>query len=78
MPEEIALERVILIKQTLIDPPEREEEQLPEMQDTIGPSGCTLRDTPLQQSCGRLQPETALITRQGLMMTSLARWLELW
>jgi hypothetical protein len=32
IPEKIALERVIFIKRALIDPPEREEEQLPEMQ----------------------------------------------
>ena len=32
IPEEIAPERVIFIKRVLIDPPEREEEELPEMQ----------------------------------------------
>jgi hypothetical protein len=32
IPEEIAPERVVLIKRVLIDPPEREQEELPEMQ----------------------------------------------
>jgi hypothetical protein len=32
IPEEIAPERVIFIKRVLIDPPEREEEELPELE----------------------------------------------
>jgi hypothetical protein len=31
-PEDVAPERLVIIKRVLIDPPEREEEQLPEMQ----------------------------------------------